>query len=52
MSDSERIALWATGCNIYIQGLRAGTPIRDSEQLCRELTKCNAMDALIQVQGK
>ncbi|KAF8180936.1 hypothetical protein K438DRAFT_1841489 [Mycena galopus ATCC 62051] len=50
MADSDRIALWATGCDIYIHGLRAGQPIRNLNQLRSELTKCNTMDTPIQVQ--
>ncbi|KAJ7872807.1 hypothetical protein B0H14DRAFT_2570015 [Mycena olivaceomarginata] len=35
MADADRIALWATGCDIYIHGLQAGRPIRNPNQLRR-----------------
>ncbi|KAF7371601.1 hypothetical protein MVEN_00015500 [Mycena venus] len=51
MTDVEKVALWGSGRDMYINGLRAGSIIRDVPGLRCELRKNHRMDAAIDVQG-
>ncbi|KAK6996210.1 hypothetical protein R3P38DRAFT_3071979 [Favolaschia claudopus] len=50
MSESQRMAIWATGCDIYIHDLHAGAPVRNLNQLRGALTRWNCMDIPVEVQ--
>ncbi|KAK7007092.1 hypothetical protein R3P38DRAFT_3212734 [Favolaschia claudopus] len=50
MSESQRMAIWATGCDIYIHDLHTGAPVRNLNQLRGALTRWNCMDIPVEVQ--
>ncbi|KAK7001645.1 hypothetical protein R3P38DRAFT_2795600 [Favolaschia claudopus] len=49
-SSIELVEKWGTGCNFYIQDLRAGVPIRDLADLRTRLVQSNTMKTPIEVQ--